>query len=120
MNYSDNNWDARLFKLSNVAKSGEDATKTVFYSTDSTTGAVWVVKPGQEVVAHKHSSSDDLWICIQGSGMFYPQVGAEKPIQKGDVVLSRKDTCHGMKNTGDEDFIFVSVIAPVPSDFVPL
>lgn len=37
--------DTRIFKLTEVAKSGNQATKTVF----STSGSVWVVKPGQVV-----------------------------------------------------------------------
>ncbi|MBS5935811.1 MAG: hypothetical protein KIA66_02285 [Veillonella sp.] len=36
-------------KLTEIAKSGDQATKTVFYTSDSTSGSVWVVKPGQVV-----------------------------------------------------------------------
>ena len=35
-------------------------------------------------------------------------------------MVSRPGQCHGMRNTGDEDFIFVSVISPAPSDFNPI
>ena len=36
------------------------------------------------------------------------------------MLLSEKDAQHGLKNTGSEDLILVSVIAPFPSDFVGL
>lgn len=39
--------DTRIFKLTEIAKSGGQATKTVFYTSDSTSGSIWVVKPGQ-------------------------------------------------------------------------
>lgn len=39
--------DTRIFKLTEIAKSGGQATKTVVYTSDSTSGSVWVIKPGQ-------------------------------------------------------------------------
>ena len=110
----------RRYRLSEVARSGETATRTPFFTTDNTGGVVWVVKPGQEVMAHDHSASDDIWVCLQGSGVFFPEPCEELEIQAGDVMVSRPGQCHGMRNTGDEDFIFVSVISPAPSDFNPI
>ena len=111
---------ARRFKLADVAKSGETATKTVFYTTESTSGSVWVVKPGQEVAAHEHPAGDDFWVCNQGTGVFYPALGEEVPVEKGDLIITGKSTCHGLCNTGTEDFIFVSVVAPVPAGYKAL
>ena len=117
MENKDNLMQNRLYHINDVATPGEQATKTVFYSTDSTSGSVWLVKPGQVVAPHQHTTSDDLWICVQGKGVFYPEPGIETAISKGDIVLSGKGNCHGMRNTGDEDFIFVSVLGPVPADY---
>ena len=111
----------RLFKLSEVAQGDDkEAKKTVVYTSDSTTAAVWVVKPNQFIPTHKHTTSDDLWICIQGTGVVYPEKDKEVPFSKGDMLLSTKDAQHGLKNTGNEDIILDSVIAPFPSDFVAL
>lgn len=111
----------RLFKLSQIAQGDDnEAKKTVVYTSDSTTAAVWVVKPNQFIPTHKHTTSDDLWICIQGAGVAYPEKDKEVNFSKGDMLLSEKDTQHGLKNTGSEDLILVSVIAPFPSDFVGL
>ena len=53
----------RLFKLNEIAIGNDDqATKTLFYSTDLTSGVVWVVKPGQKVPTHIHTSSEV--VCI--------------------------------------------------------
>ena len=79
-----------------------------------------VVKPGQEVAAHEHSTSDDIWICLSGAGVFFPEPCEELEIRAGDVMVSRPGQCHGMRNTGDEDFVFVSIVAPAPSDFHPI
>ena len=34
--------------------------------------------------------------------------------------IAKALSCHGAKNTGDEDIIFVSIVAPVPSDYDPI
>ena len=111
----------RIYKLSEIAM-GDDiaAKKTPFYSTDCTSGVVWVVKPNQKVPSHMHSTSDDIWICMQGTGIFYPEAGKEVQISKGDIIVSAKNQHHGMLNTGNEDFIIIGIVAPVPSDFHPL
>ncbi|MDN6517184.1 MAG: cupin domain-containing protein, partial [Enterococcus sp.] len=72
----------------------------------------------QTVFNHSHTTSDDLWICIQGKGTFYPGYGEEIPITKGDLIISRPGEQHGMKNTGEERFIFVGVAGPHPMDLI--
>ena len=115
-----NNFETRRYHLADVAKEGDIATRTPSYSTASTSGVVWVLKPGQEIKPHGHAKADDIWICIQGKGVFYPTPNEERPITKGDVIVSVKGMCHGMKNTGMEDFIFVGILAPVPADYFPI
>jgi len=36
------------------------------------------------------------------------------------VIVSKKGECHGAKNTGTEDIVFVSIVAPVPADYDPV
>jgi quercetin dioxygenase-like cupin family protein len=109
----------RLFKLDEVAQfNPEQGNKVLFYETEKTSGCVWALEPGQEVFKHSHSTSDDLWICVQGTGTFYPGNGEEVQITKGDMIISRAGDHHGMKNTGDERFIFVGVAGPMPMDLI--
>ena len=115
-----NDFATRRFRVANVAKAGNVATRTPIYSTESTSGVVWVIKPGQTIQPHGHANADDIWICIEGEGVFYPTPGEEHPIAKGDVIVSAKGMCHGMKNTGTKDFVFVGILAPVPADYVPI
>ena len=115
-----NDFATRRVRVANVAKAGNVATRTPIYSTESTSGVVWVIKPGQTIQPHGHANADDIWICIEGEGVFYPTPGEEHPIAKGDVIVSAKGMCHGMKNTGTKDFVFVGILAPVPADYFPI
>jgi len=115
-----NDFATRRFRVADVAKAGNAAPPTPIYSTESTSGVVWVIKPGQMIQPHGHANADDIWICIEGEGVFYPAPGEEHPIAKGDVIVSAKGMCHGMKNTGAKDFVFVGILAPVPADYFPI
>lgn len=109
----------RLFKLEETAQfDPEQGKKVTFYKTPNTSGALWCLEPGQEVFKHSHSDGDDLWICLQGTGTFYPGNGEEVEIEKGDMIISKPGQHHGMKNTGDERFIFVGVAGPMPMDVI--
>ena len=111
----------RIFTLSEVAKSSDsEATKTLFASHKHSNSVMWVVKPGQQVMSHMHTVSDDIWIVMQGTGLFHPEPGQDVRVSAGQVIVNPAGTCHGVTNDGDEDFVFVGVIAPVPSDFVAL
>ncbi|MBP3890564.1 MAG: cupin domain-containing protein [Solobacterium sp.] len=111
----------RIFDMEEVKVSKEDAaTKTVFYSSDATSGSVWVIQPGQTLQKHQHTQSDDIWVVLQGEGIYYPEKDKEVPFHKGQVLLAPKGMCHGAKNIGKEDIIFVSIVAPVPLDYQPI
>ncbi|PTQ81597.1 Cupin domain-containing protein [Trichococcus patagoniensis] len=109
----------RLFKLDEIAQFDSEAgKKTIFYETEFMAGAVWCLEPGQKVVNHSHSTSDDIWICMQGTGTFYPGFGEAVEITKGDIIFSERGQQHGMVNTGKEQFVFVGVAGPMPMDFI--
>ncbi|EOH93603.1 cupin domain-containing protein [Enterococcus pallens] len=111
--------EERLFKISELACfDPNEGKKSFFYETDKTAGALWCLEPGQSVFKHSHTTSDDLWICVQGTGTFYPGHDEEVEITKGDLIISRPGEQHGMKNTGDERFVFVGVAGPHPMDLI--
>ena len=113
--------DDRIYELSDFALTdGTKARKTVFYSTDETSGSVWVIRPGQTLSKHTHNNADDIWIILQGKGVFYPEPERETAFHAGQVIVNPKGECHGAYNNGEEDIVFVSIVAPVPADYHPL
>ena len=96
-----------------------EAQKRVFYETPNTVGAVWSMKPGQELPMHSHEKADDIWIVLQGTAEYYPKEGCKVQIQAGDVIVARPKECHGMINNSKEDFIMLGIAGPTPIGYVP-
>ncbi|MCK2002641.1 cupin domain-containing protein [Peribacillus frigoritolerans] len=104
--------EERVFEIDKIAKFDSNAPqKNYFYETDKTVGAVWCLEPGQEVFLHSHSNVDDIWVCIEGEGTYFPDLENEITIRKGMVVLAKPNQIHGMRNTGNSRFMFVGFAA---------
>ena len=111
----------RFYDMMKCAKSDDKAAlKTVIYDTDSSCGVIWVVKPGQEVKCHAHPNADDIWIVLKGTGVFHEEVGADRIIKEGDMIVSPKNHCHGVTNKSNEDFIFAGILTPIPAEYKAL
>lgn len=102
----------RVFEIDKIAKFDPDKPqKNYFYETDKTVGAIWCLEPGQDVYVHSHSDVDDMWVCIEGEGTYYPDLENEIPIKQGMVLLAKPNQIHGMRNTGTGRFMFVGFAA---------
>ena len=73
------------------------------------------VSPGAEQPRHAHEASEQIWYALKGSGTLLLG-GGEKPFAAGDVVRFAEGDTHGLRNDGNEDFVYLSVTAP-PIDF---
>jgi quercetin dioxygenase-like cupin family protein/NAD-dependent dihydropyrimidine dehydrogenase PreA subunit len=74
------------------------------------------LRPGAEQGRHVHAHSEQTWYALRGTGSLLLADGAEKVFTAGDVVRFPENTVHGLKNTGDTEFVYVSVTCP-PADF---
>jgi quercetin dioxygenase-like cupin family protein len=102
----------RVFDIDKIANFDlNEPQKNYFYETDKTVGAIWCLEPGQEVYIHSHSNVDDMWVCIEGEGTYFPDLENEIPIKQGMVLLAKPNQIHGMRNTGNGRFMFVGFAA---------
>ncbi|WP_223592598.1 cupin domain-containing protein [Neobacillus bataviensis] len=109
----------RFFKLDEIIQFDQNqGKKNIFYETEKTAGAVWCLEPGQEIYKHSHTTSDDLWIVVEGTGTFYPGNGEEVEIGKGDIIINYPGQQHGMCNTSNERFVVIGVAGPLPMDLI--
>lgn len=96
----------------------EKASKNVLYENERSNGVLWFVPPGEEVPAHYHPETDDVWIVLEGEGKYYLEGGETSPIKAGMVVLSEKEQIHGVKATGSKPLVFVAISAPMPVEMI--
>jgi len=70
------------------------------------------VKPGARNPAHRHPTSEQVWIALSGTGQLYPEDGAKESFSAGDVVRFADGDLHGFTNTGSAEFEYLSVTSP--------
>ena len=68
-----------------------------------------VLKPHCEVGHHEHHDEWEVYYILSGTGM-YDDNGKALPVEPGDVFYCQDGDGHGIKNTGDEDLVFVALI----------
>lgn len=113
-------YNDRIFHCPDIQKfNEEEATKTTFYETDFTVGAVWTMLPGQTLPIHSHEKADDIWIVLEGTAEYYPELDKKVQIKKGDIVVARPGEKHGMTNVSDEPFVMLGIAGPIPIGFIP-
>ncbi|MGF7185677.1 quercetin dioxygenase-like cupin family protein [Desulfitispora alkaliphila] len=109
----------RLFSVEEILTDvPEKATKKVFYENERLNGAVWYVPAGEELPAHYHPETDDVWVVLQGKGEYFLGDGKTAPLEKGMVAVAAKTEIHGIKATGDEPLVFVAFAAPLPVEMI--
>lgn len=70
------------------------------------------LQPGAVQPRHQHDTSEQIWYAMQGTGKLLLAENAEKDFSAGDVVRFAEQDVHGLFNTGDTEFIYLSVTSP--------
>ena len=69
------------------------------------------LQPGDSIGYHKHTTNEDTYIIVSGTGTFRDKDGKDYEVKAGDVTIVRKNEAHGLANTGTVPLVFVDVIA---------
>ncbi|MGC4020235.1 MAG: cupin domain-containing protein [Muricomes sp.] len=67
------------------------------------------LKPNCQLGHHEHHGNTETYYILSGRGM-YDDNGTAIPVEAGDVTFCEDGNGHGIKNTGDEDLVFVALI----------
>lgn len=74
------------------------------------------VEPGARQPRHSHRNSEQIWIAVKGEGTLLLGGDTTQSLKAGAVARFADGDVHGVENTGNEPFIYVSVTSP-PIDF---
>jgi quercetin dioxygenase-like cupin family protein len=70
-------------------------------------------EPGQEHRLHAHSGMDKLYHVLAGRGVFLLE-GREVAMEAGVMLIAPPGVPHGIRNTGGERLLVLTVLAPSP------
>lgn len=62
--------------------------------------------PGTSVGVHEHHGEEDFYFCLAGEGVVLDD-DQEKPFTPGALQISRSGEAQAIRNTGQEDLIFL-------------
>lgn len=74
------------------------------------------IPPGSMNPRHFHESSEQIWVVIEGTGFLLLGNDNQIEFNAGDVARFIEGEIHGFKNTGNTNFVYISVTSP-PVDF---
>jgi len=75
---------------------------------------LWRISPGEWIYPHLHPHTDDIWYIVQGTGEYYTTAQEKKTVTAGDIAIASQGDVHGIFNSGSEDIVIFSVLAPLP------
>ncbi len=70
------------------------------------------VQPGAANPPHRHPSSEQIWVALEGSGILLLDGERTEPFGAGDVVRFEDGDLHGFRNSGRVPFVYLSVTSP--------
>jgi len=71
------------------------------------------LRPGKNISYQVHHKRDEVWTVVDGKGHFVLD-GVQKDVQRGDVLIIRKEQWHAIKAANDEPLTFIEVQTGCP------
>ena len=88
----------------------------LLWSENSSSERITITKvhvyPGKINKRHKHETSEQIWIALEGKGLLLLADNETKEINEGDVVRFSDKEIHGIENNTEKEFIYISVTSP--------
>lgn len=70
------------------------------------------VQPGAGQPRHKHDSSEQIWVAIEGAATLLLADSATRTLNAGEVARFADGDVHGVDNTGGVPFVYLAVTSP--------
>ena len=75
--------------------------------------------PGKWIYPHTHPNSNDIRYIVQGEREYYVTSKEKRMVRAGDITGATPRDVHGIYNSGTEDIIVYSVLAPLTVELNP-
>lgn len=91
-------------------------TEELFDTTDVRADRI-TYHPGDTAAAHFHRDCEHVFFILEGCGILHVD-GEDHPLTAGDVAHVQRDEVHWFSNPHDENFTFIEIWAPAPSETI--
>jgi mannose-6-phosphate isomerase-like protein (cupin superfamily) len=88
--------------------------KTTIFRSDRVLVGLNSFEPGQEHSLHAHEGMDKIYQVIAGEGLFLLE-HKNVPMQTGILLVAPEGAPHGIRNTGTERLLVLTILTPAPS-----
>ena len=98
-----------------LSNSGVESRQFLFpenSSSERVTVTHVTIPPGAKQPMHRHKTSEQVWIALEGSGRLILEDGKEEIFSAGDVVRFEDGDPHGCVNAGTKPFVYMSAMSP--------
>lgn len=112
----------RVFRIADHLQPNDgEPIRSVVQATADAAIVAWTVQPGQCISPHVHPHGQDTWTIIAGEGAYQVEAtGQTVRIAAGDVAVAPTGAVHGVRNTGAQALVFVSVVSPADAGYEAL
>jgi len=107
----------RIFNIFETLPENGSSYREPIYDCKNHEIHLWRIIPGEWIYPHIHPHTDDIWYIVQGKGEYYTTATEKHAIGTGDLAFASPNEVHGIFNSGTEQMIILSVLAPIPVEY---
>ncbi len=87
--------------------------KSTIFRSDRLLVGLNCFEPGQDHALHTHAGMDKVYHVLSGRGRFLVEDG-ELDMEAGTMLVAPEGIAHGIRNTGSERLVVLTILAPAP------
>jgi mannose-6-phosphate isomerase-like protein (cupin superfamily) len=100
----------RVFRIADhIVVGTEKARAGRMYVGDNYRAVVITLAPGQAQEVHMHPATDHAWFIVSGKAEVTMEDGKRDIAEPGIFLVHPRNTVHGLRNIGDENFVYIAV-----------
>jgi len=100
----------RVFRIADhIVVGAEKARAGRMYVGDNYRAVVITLAPGQAQDVHMHPATDHAWFIVSGKAEVTMEDGKRDIAEPGIFLVHPRNTVHGLRNLGDENFVYIAV-----------
>ena len=99
----------RVFRIADHFGGSAENRASRMYVGDDYRAVVITLAPGDAQEVHMHPATDHAWFIVSGTGEVTMEDGKCEHVAPGFFLVHPRNTVHGVRNIGEDDFVYIAV-----------